>query len=63
MYHCNVMMLEIKTDLFMPGSLLTLLNLVPEVHRWVPHPGDRGPLPPLARNADALGPVRSETWG
>ena len=25
----------------MPGSLLTLLILVPDVHRWVPHPGDR----------------------
>ena len=44
-------MLKIKTDLFMPGSFLTLLNLVPEVHRWVPHPGDWGPMTPSVRRA------------
>ena len=70
---CTIaVMIEIKTDLFMPGSLLTLLNLVPEVHRWVPHPGDWGPMTPSARRAfpsvhlfldDRLGPVWSETWG
>ena len=46
-----VVMLEIKTDLFMPGWLLTLLYLVPGVHRWVPHPGDWGPVTPSVQRA------------